>query len=319
MVRLEVLIVGILKSSFRIASERAVGDVGADIFVDGECNGFGWRNKRTGVGHSTLEKYDGVVVVCPVVSCCPSSCPPVCPPPARSAPGSSSFPPCFVPLPPIHSALDSGDVDSVCCFSNGGCVLARPLFAGASVARPGSSVLSFGVGLFASYDSLHPAGSLRFPSRNIAVAGRSVRSRQSKCCSASAQRGLGAVAASLGVPGMAPIQSSKKVILYRQVIIVDLGLAGSCAIVDNGSVVGSVSGRQPQQLPSSLHCVLRLRGGVSTTSSSDDGTAGGDDVSSAGSVDFVIGAAGSGNGHWSRIAEWLWWRYSKESVGRSAC
>ena len=57
-------------------------------------------------------------------------------------------------------------------------------------------------------------------------------------------------------------------------------------------MVGSVSGRQPQQLPSSLHCVLQLRGGASTSSSSDDGLFGSLDVSSVGFNE----AAGSGVG-----------------------
>ena len=45
--------------------------------------------------------------------------------------------------------------------------------------------------------------------------------------------------------------------------IVDLGLV-SCNELGNvgfGSVVGPVFGRQPQELPSSLHYVLRLRRG----------------------------------------------------------
>ena len=41
----------------------------------------------------------------------------------------------------------------------------------------------------------------------------------------------------------------------------------------SGPVAGSVSGRQPQLLPSSLHCVLRLRGGASSSNSSDEGAA----------------------------------------------
>ena len=37
-------------------------------------------------------------------------------------------------------------------------------------------------------------------------------------------------------------------------------------------MVGSVSGRQPLQLPSSLHCVLRLRAGASSSSDEDEAT-----------------------------------------------
>ena len=80
--------------------------------------------------------------------------------------------------------------------------------------------------------------------------------------------------------------------------IVDLGLAGSRVTTHSGSVVGSqVSGRQPQQLPNSLHCVLRLRGGASAAISSSGGSVvDGDDVRSAGSIDLVNEAAGSGVG-----------------------
>ena len=57
--------------------------------------------------------------------------------------------------------------------------------------------------------------------------------------------------------------------MNRLVIVADLGLASPNVATCNGVVVGSVSGRQPQQVPSSLHCVLRLRGGASSSSSSD--------------------------------------------------
>lgn len=274
-----------------------VSDVDADVGVDGECDGHPWCHKRTDIGHSTCRGSDGVMVACPVVSCCRSSRPPVCPPPVRSALGYSSFLSCFILLPPVHSAFGSDDVGGVSCSSDGGCVLTRPLFADASVARRCFLVSFFGVGSPASHASLHPAGSLKLPSRNIAVARRSVNSRQSKCCSASAQRGRGAAAASLGLPGVAPTQSSNKIILNRQVAIVDLGLAGSSAAIDNGYVVGSVSGRQPQQLPSSSHCVLRLRGGASARSS-DDRIVGGDDVSSVGSVNEAVGSGIRGGRSW---------------------
>ena len=256
--------------------------------VDGECDGHLWCHKRIDIGHSTCRGSDGVMVVCLVVSCCQSSRPLVCPPPVRSALGSSSFPSCPIPLPPTHFAFGSEDVGGVSCSSDGGCTLARTLSAEASVARPGFLVSAFAVGSPASHASLHPAGSLKLLSGNIAVARRSVNSRQGKCCSASAQRGWGAAVASLGLPGVAPIQCSSKIILDRPVTIVDLGLAGSCVAIDDDPVVGLVSGRQPQQLPSSSHCVLRLRGGASR-SSSDDGVVGGDDVVVVGSVVVGVG------------------------------
>ena len=60
-------------------------------------------------------------------------------------------------------------------------------------------------------------------------------------------------------------------------------------------MVGSVFGRQPQQLQSSLHCVLRLRGGASSSSSSDE------DIGRDGRVDSLLPdfyeAAGSGSGN----------------------
>ena len=49
-------------------------------------------------------------------------------------------------------------------------------------------------------------------------------------------------------------------------------------------MVGSVSGRQPQQLPSSLHCVERLRGGASSSSDEDEATTFGHD----GRVDSLL-------------------------------
>ena len=64
-------------------------------------------------------------------------------------------------------------------------------------------------------------------------------------------------------------------------------------------MVGSVFGRQPQQVPSSLHCVLRLRGGVSSSSSSDDGAAttfGHDGRVDGVLPDFYDAAVGSGFG-----------------------
>ena len=97
---------------------------------------------------------------------------------------------------------------------------------------------------------------------------------------------------------MALTQSSRQIILDRQVTVVDLGLVGRCVIdkVDVGcSVVGQAPGRQPQELLSNLHYMLRLRvGGSAATSLSgdsvdDDGGGGG-----AGSHLLADGAAGSG-------------------------
>ena len=92
------------------------------------------------------------------------------------------------------------------------------------------------------------------------------------------------VAASVATTRVAPTQSSQKIILDRQVIVVDLGLVARCVIdkVDVGcSVVGQVFGRQPQEPPSSLHYVLRLRGGGSAAISLSGGSVydDGDDVS----------------------------------------
>ena len=224
----------------------------------------------------------------------------VCPPLVRLAPGCSSFLSLPVPLPPAYSALDGDDVGDCRFPFVGGCILARPLCAVASVARLCSSVSFASVGSsVSSRDSLHLAGSRRLPSHSVVPVRRSVVFHQGKCCNVSSQRGRGVAVASLSTPSVAPTQSSSKVILNRQVIIVDLGLASSCVIIDSGSVVGSqVSGRQPQQMPSSLHCVLRLRGGASSSISSDDGdVVGDDDVSGASSVNLVNGAAGSGFGN----------------------
>ena len=65
--------------------------------------------------------------------------------------------------------------------------------------------------------------------------------------------------------------------MNHQVIVVDLGLASPNIATHSGSVVGFVSGSQPQQLPSSLHCVLRLRGGASSSSDEDEATTFGHD------------------------------------------
>ena len=291
--------------NFEKVFEHVGGDVGADVLVDGRCDGHGWCHKRIDIGHGARLGFEGLVAVCFVMSCRLSSRLSICPPLVRPAPGIFSFPSCSIPPPPTHSAVDDDDVGVRYCFVIGGGFAPRPLLAGASVARTCSSVSSFGVGSPASFDDLHPAGSRRLSSFSVVSSCCSVRFRQGKCCSVSAQSGRGVVAASLGTPGVALTQSSNKVILGRPVTIVDLGLAGSCVATDGGLVVGSVSGRQPQQLPSSSHCVLRLRGGASsTTSSDDDGAAtafahhGGVDVSSAGSVNEAVGS-GVGGGRCS--------------------
>ena len=208
---------------FTGASRRIDGDVGADILAGGECGGHSWCHERMDLDHSARQGSDGLVAACLVVSCRLSSRPSICPPPVRHAPGSSSFLSRPVPPSPAHFALDGDDVGGRQCFTVGGDMMSRLLFAGASVAQPCSSAFSFDVGALASYDGLHPAGSRGLPSLSVASSRRSVGFHQSKRCSASAHRGRGAAAASFGTPGVAPTQSSDKVILRRQVIVFDLG------------------------------------------------------------------------------------------------
>ena len=103
---------------------------------------------------------------------------PVCPPLVRPAPGSSSFSPCFIPLPPAHYALGLNVVGVCPCSFVGGGHLTRHVSAGASVAWPGSSS-SFAsvVGVSSSVcsrGSFHPAGPCRLPSRRVASTRRSV-------------------------------------------------------------------------------------------------------------------------------------------------
>ena len=97
---------------------------------------------------------------------------------------------------------------------------------------------------------------------------------------------------------MAPTQSSRTIILNRQVTVVDLGLVshGVSDEVDIGcSAVGQAFGRQPQKLPSSLHYVLRLRGGGSTAASLSGGSVDDDgDVSGAASHVLADETVGSG-------------------------
>ena len=166
-----------------------------------------------------------------------SSCSFVCPPPVRPAPSPSSFPSSSIPLPPAHVVFGcDGDVgDRRCSFS-----------AGASMAWPCSSVSSASVGSsFSSRDVLHPVGPRRLPSRSVASARRPMKSCQGRCGNVLTQRGRGAAAASLNIPSVAPPHSSSKVILNRQVTIIDLGLASPCVATHSGTVVGSqVSGRQ---------------------------------------------------------------------------
>ena len=274
----------------RRARARCVSHVDADVLVNGRRNGHYWCHKRINVGHSTRQGFSGSVTTCPVMSSCLSSRLSICPPPVLSAPGISSFPSLSIPFPPAHSALGCDDVgDRVLSFG-----------AGASVARPCSFVFSVSVDSSGtSFDSLPSAGSYELPSRSVASTCRSVKFIQIKSGNVSARRGRRIVAASVNDPGVALIHQSDKVIFNRQVTVVDLGLVSSNVATHSGLVVGSVSGRQPQQMPSSLYCVLRLRGGASSSSSSDDGAA--THFGHDGRVDSVLPdvygkAAGSGFG-----------------------
>ena len=270
-----------------------------DVVADVECDDSDWCHERIEIGYSTRLRLNRLATASVAVSSLSSSCSSVCPPSVLSAPGHSSFLSPSIPLPPAHSALGCDDVGDRRSSFGSGCTLARPLCAVASVARLGSSASLASVGSsVSSRGSLHSAGSRRLPSHNVVPVRRPVRFHQSKCCNVSSQRGRGVPAASVSTPSVATTQSSGEVILNRQVIVVDLGLAGSGVIAHSGSVVGSVSGRQPQQLQSSLHCVLRLRGGASSSTWSDDYNVVGEvDVSSASSVDLVNEAVGSGNGN----------------------
>ena len=192
------------------------------------------------------------------------------------------------PSPP-HSALGCDDVGDRILFCGAGASVAQPC-----LLVPSASACSSD----ASVGSLHSAGLCTLPSRSVAPISRSVKFNQSKSGNVSAQTGQRIAAASVGNPGATSTQSSSKVILNRQVFVSDLGFVSSCVAIRSDSVVGSVSGRQPQQLPSSLHCVLRLRGGgrgaMSSSSSSDDGLLGSFDMSR--SFDMGNEAAGSGFG-----------------------
>ena len=233
------------------------------------------------------------MTTCLVVSCRLLSRLSICPPPARPAPGISSFPSLPLSLPPAHSELGCDDVgDRILSFG-----------AGASVARPCFVSSVSGCSSDSSFGRLRLAGSCKLPSRSVVSIRRSVKFNRSRSGNVLAQRGQIIAVASVGSPGVISIRSSSKVILNRQVIVVDLGLVSSCVATHSGSVVGSVSGRQPQQLPSSLHCVLRLRGGgsgaFSSSISSDDGLLGSFDASR--SFDLGNGAVGSGLGDDQRM------------------
>ena len=142
------------------------------------------------------------------------------------------------------------------------------------MAWPCSSVSWVSVGSFVSPSSgLHSVGPCRLPSRGVASTRHPDRFYQSKSGNFSAPRCRIIAAASVNDSGVAHTLPSSKVVLSRQVTIVDLGLVSPNVATRSGPVVGSVSGRHPQQWPSSLHCVLRLRGGASSSSSSDDGAA----------------------------------------------
>ena len=237
----------------------------------------------------------------------------ICPPLVRPAPGVSSFPSLPVPSPPAHSAHCGDDVGDRLLSFGAGASVARPCLSlsFASVGSSASSIehqnrcaenLSMRLLPSSSSDSSPSAGPSRLPSRSVASTRRSVRFHQSKSGNVSAQGGQRIAAASSSGSGVVPVRPSNMVVLNRQVTIVDLGLAdsnvathkpmprnkqtlgspsgvgdiGGCLLFGalDGPVVGSlVFGRQPQRWPSSLHCVLRLRGGASSTSSSDDGAA----------------------------------------------
>ena len=181
------------------------GDVDADALVDGRCDGYGRYHERTNIGQSTYQGRGCMAIVSLVVSSGLSSCLSVCPPPARPAPGSPSFPPCFIPLPPAHSALCFVVAGACSCsFSGGGHLtrhvfagacprsfaggghLTRPLFAGASLARPGFPVPSGSS--VPSRGSFHPAGQCRLPSQGVVSSCCSVRFGQSKCGNVSTKK-----------------------------------------------------------------------------------------------------------------------------------
>ena len=249
-----------------------VSDVDAGVVVDGECDGHQWCHACIIIGHSTRRRLSGSVTTCPGVSRRLSSRP-SCPPPVRPAPGVSSRPSLSRPLPSAHSALGCDDVgDRILAFD-----------AGASVARPFSFVPSASAcASDSSLGSLHPAGSCQLSSRSVVPIRHSVKFSRSKCGNVLAQRCRRLAAASVGGPGLVSIQFSSKFILNRQVFIADLGLVSPDVVTHSGPLVGSVSGRQPQQLPSNLHCVLRLRGGASSSSSGDE------DIGHDGRVDSLL-------------------------------
>ena len=279
-------------------SRHISGDVDADVLVDGKCDGHEWCHKRIAIGHSVRQEHDSLGATSLAASSGLSSRLSVCPPPVRSAPGSSSFPPCVILHPLEHSALRGGHSGARPISFSGVGTLVRPLFAVASVVRPGSFV--FVGSSISSRINLYPVVRYHVPSQSVASARRSVEVGQSRRGSVSVQGGCDVVVvASFVAPSVAPIQSSQKVILDRQVIVVDLGLVGPCVIdkVDVGcSVVGQALGRQPPEFPSSLHYVLRLRGGDSTAISLGGNSDGDGDVSGAGSGVLLDAAVGSGSG-----------------------
>ena len=204
--------------------------VDADEVVDGKCDGHQWCHKSINIGHSTRRRFNGSVTTC--LSSGPSS---VCPPLVRPAPGSFACPSSPVPLPPAHSALVGDYVGSrVLSFD-----------VGASVAQPCLSFPSGSAGSSAaSLDSFHSAGPRSLSSRSVASTRRSVGFLQSKSGNVSAQGGRRIVVASVGSSGKLSTTSSSKVVLHRQVIVVDLGFASVNVATHSGAVVGSVSGRQ---------------------------------------------------------------------------
>ena len=126
--------------------------------VDGECDGHRWCHKRIDIGHRTRQGFSASVAVSLAVFSRLSYRLFVCPPPVRSVPGSSSFPSPSVLLPPTHCAFGCDDVGD----------RRFPFGAGASVARPCSSVSSVSVGSsVASRSKLHPAGARKLPSCSV--------------------------------------------------------------------------------------------------------------------------------------------------------
>ena len=150
---------------------------------------------RNVVGHDTHQGSGGLTTVSLVVSGSLSSCPPICPPPVRSAPGSSSFPPCVTPLPPAHSSLvfpSFAFAGVRRCSFFAGAQGVRPVCSVPSVSVVGSPFLSSASFAFgdsgssvSSRGSCRSTGSYRLPSRIVASICCPSSLGQSRCCNAS--------------------------------------------------------------------------------------------------------------------------------------